>query len=413
MAKFSSTLIEEASGKIGKKLVMRNTAKGQILAKAPRKASQPRRSEKQADTRLQMTNLLANFRLYNGGNGKLLEAFESKKTGVSDANMFVSVNWGYKPVYLTRSMRVQGACVLADNMFCVGSLPQIGYDLVEGKLVSNLNLGFEIDADTTVAQLSAALITRCDSWEEGDQISCFLGKQYFGTDGMPRASMKAEKVVLNLDDDSKLWTVVGADGFSTVGGYLATGDVLENMGCAWVHSRNMNSATKVSTQRLYLVSDVIAEYQTYAAMKAAADSYGGINQKAVYLNPASVGSITTYGGGNTESGTSGSGSSTSGGGGSTETPGGATETVGQPTISGNTPFSESTSVTMSAESGASIYYTTDGSEPTGESTLYSDAITLTATTTVKAVAIKDGASSEVASKTFTKSSGNDEGGDAE
>ena len=58
---------------------------------------------------------------------------------------------------------------------------------------------------------------------------------------------------------------------------------------------------------------------------------------------------------------------------------------------------------MSAESGAQIRYTTDGSNPTSNSTLYSSAITLNATTTVKAIAIKDGVTSSVASATFTKS----------
>ena len=44
-----------------------------------------------------------------------------------------------------------------------------------------------------------------------------------------------------------------------------------------------------------------------------------------------------------------------------------------------------------------------------ESTLYSEAFSLSATTTVKAIAIKDGQSSEVASKTFIKSSGDNLG----
>ena len=236
MAKFSSTLIEEASGKLGKKLVMRNTAKGQILAKAPRKASQPRRSEKQAFQRFQMANLLSNYRLYSG---KLAEAFENKGAGLSDANMYVSVNWGYQPVYMTRQMRLQGCCVLADNMFSTGSLDPIGYALNDdGKLVSDLDLGFEISATTTVAQLSTALMQRSDGWEEGDQLTCFIGTQYLGSDGLPRATMKAHRVVISLEDNSKLWDVVSADGFSTVGGYLASGVVLENMGCAWVHSRD-------------------------------------------------------------------------------------------------------------------------------------------------------------------------------
>lgn len=79
-----------------------------------------------------------------------------------------------------------------------------------------------------------------------------------------------------------------------------------------------------------------------------------------------------------------------------------TPSVSAPVISGTSPFETSTSVSMSAESGAQIRYTTDGSNPTSNSTLYSSAITLNATTTVKAIAIKDGVTSSVASATFTK-----------
>lgn len=85
-----------------------------------------------------------------------------------------------------------------------------------------------------------------------------------------------------------------------------------------------------------------------------------------------------------------------------QTPG-PTPTVAAPTLNGTTPFSESTTVSMSAESGAQIRYTTDGTDPTSGSTLYSSPITLTATTTVKAIAIKDGVSSSVASQQFVKS----------
>ncbi len=94
-------------------------------------------------------------------------------------------------------------------------------------------------------------------------------------------------------------------------------------------------------------------------------------------------------------------------GGSGSTSGGGTSTVSAPTISGSTPFAESTTVTMSAESGAEIRYTTNGTTPTASSTLYSAPITLTATTTVKAIALKNGANSSVATQVFTKSGGGD------
>ncbi|MBQ8628700.1 MAG: chitobiase/beta-hexosaminidase C-terminal domain-containing protein [Prevotella sp.] len=77
--------------------------------------------------------------------------------------------------------------------------------------------------------------------------------------------------------------------------------------------------------------------------------------------------------------------------------------VSAPVISGTTPFQTSTSVTMSAASGAEIRYTLDGSTPSSSSSLYRSALTLTDTTTVKAIAIKNGATSSVTTKVFTKS----------
>lgn len=81
------------------------------------------------------------------------------------------------------------------------------------------------------------------------------------------------------------------------------------------------------------------------------------------------------------------------------------QTVAAPTISGAenaTTFTESLEVTITAEEGATIYYTMDGSDPTAESMEYMQALTIIETLTVKAIAQKDGVSSEVASVSFTK-----------
>ncbi len=100
----------------------------------------------------------------------------------------------------------------------------------------------------------------------------------------------------------------------------------------------------------------------------------------------------------------GSGSEQGSGNGSST--GSETASVEAPVISGETPFDESTEVTISGPDGAEIRYTTDGTAPNAESSLYSEAITLTDTTTVKAIAIKNGESSEAATKVFTKNGSN-------
>ena len=118
------------------------------------------------------------------------------------------------------------------------------------------------------------------------------------------------------------------------------------------------------------------------------------------------------------SGNSGNGNPTpgsnsgSGNSGNNDNSGNETQTVTAPVISGTSPFADTTQVTITEPEGARAYYTTDGSTPTAESTLYTAPFTLSATTTVKAIAIKDGVASPVASKTFTKSSG-DNGGTTE
>jgi hypothetical protein len=85
---------------------------------------------------------------------------------------------------------------------------------------------------------------------------------------------------------------------------------------------------------------------------------------------------------------------------------GGTPTAAAPTITPNGgSFTNSVQVTLqSATSGATIYYTTNGSTPTTSSTQYSSPFTLSATATIRAMAVASGYSnSSVSSATFTKS----------
>lgn len=77
--------------------------------------------------------------------------------------------------------------------------------------------------------------------------------------------------------------------------------------------------------------------------------------------------------------------------------------ISSPHIFGSTSFLDSTSVTLSTENqDAKIYYTTDGTEPTDQSTAYTAPFSLNASTPVKAVAYINGEKSKVASQYFKK-----------
>ena len=165
----------------------------------------------------------------------------------------------------------------------------------------------------------------------------------------------------------------------------------------------------VGRAKFNLVSSRVAQAATLKAEKT-----GGtvVDLEAARLAAKQNGSSSTNGNGSNTNGSNGTNSGNSGGtntgGGSGSSTGSETPTVNAPVISGTTPFTESTQATITGPTGAAIYYTVDGSTPTSSSSLYSSALTLTATTTVKAIAVKDGVSSAVTTKVFTKGTGGGE-----
>ena len=78
--------------------------------------------------------------------------------------------------------------------------------------------------------------------------------------------------------------------------------------------------------------------------------------------------------------------------------GGASPTL---SINGTTPFVESTQVTITPSNpDFAVYYSTDGSDPIVNGVTYSSPITVMESTTIKAVAVKDGNTSEVATAAY-------------
>jgi hypothetical protein len=121
--------------------------------------------------------------------------------------------------------------------------------------------------------------------------------------------------------------------------------------------------------------------------------------------PTSGGSGSQSGSGNSEN--SGNGENTENSGSGSQNSGSQSQqnSVAAPTISGVSPFEETSQVSISGPDGATIYYSENGDDPDSNDTLYTQPFTIDETTTIKAIAIKDGVSSQVTTKVFTKGTG--------
>jgi len=283
----------QLSGKVGQ-LVYRQTKSGTVVYEA-RKPQKPHRSQAQMQIRTQWGNLAAVYRQFNR---TLKKGFEGLSGGMSDYTAFLQANMNAVKVYVPRQVRLNGGSVLAPYQITRGSLPSIATSVgPDGVLVSNLRLGqLQIDADTTVAMLSETLLACNEGYEAGDQLTFFYGQQTLdAVTGTPRARISGYRVTLDPADDTPLWEVVSALGFSSVADASGTEYLLgmcspiAEAAAVWIHSREeVTGGLKVSTQFLYVDSSLLAGYQTESAMQAAADSYGGIDSGAVYLSPNSA-----------------------------------------------------------------------------------------------------------------------------
>ena len=274
----------QLSGKVGQ-IIYRQTKYGTVAYESPAKPSTPRRSEKQMEQRTQMANLGG---VYSQFYLTLKHAFEGIH-GMSDYNAFVQANMGVCRVYITKQMRLNGGSVLAPYQITRGTLPSIATGTNgSNELITNISLGdLVIDATTTVAQLSVALIANNPNWDEGDQLAFFYGEQTIdAVTGVPRASITGYKVVLDTANHTPLWDITDRLGYSSVNEMLGMSRPITDGAAAWVHSRrDINGTLRVSTQFLFVDSSVLARYQTDEAFANSVDSYGGVNSNDTFLKP--------------------------------------------------------------------------------------------------------------------------------
>ena len=231
-------------------------------------------SEAQLDHLVRWSNPVA---FWSVTQGCLRNGFSHKRQGQTDFNAFMSANLNRNEVYLTRNMVRLGASVAAPYQLTDGRLPTIGVvETGDGLLRSDIRLGegFIITPDTTVREISHAVVDNNIGFKYGDRIFCLVALQYHvGTLGTPQ--VRVVTTTLSLDPYSHepvLAIPWAADFLSVVEGCLGASAPLTG-GIAWIHTRTLRDRPLVSTQHLVLSGAPDAPYSTPTALAAAKASY--------------------------------------------------------------------------------------------------------------------------------------------
>lgn len=203
-------------------------------------------------------------------------AFEGRRRGVSDYNMFVSHNMQSEPVYLTRREAENGACVLTRIAVSAGTLPSIALSHDGVAPVTDLSVGgLPAGGAATVGELSRAVVRENGGYCFGDELVYFLGLQSWDAMlDMPVVELRCSRLVLSpVDGRSVADVTAGAAGFAVRGGMLAAAAEVQG-GMAWVHVRRSDGGMLLSSQRMVCNNPYIDLYSGRESLEAACRSYG-------------------------------------------------------------------------------------------------------------------------------------------
>lgn len=234
----------------------------------------------QMGQRVKWANLVA---FYRANASWMPKAFENKKATQSDYNKFMSLNASSSRIYLTKEQARQGACVVDSYRVSDGTLQPVDIFPTESNWVTNLYLtGLDkLDATTTVAAFSTALLSSNAGLRSGDQLSFIRVTQLFNnTTDIPYVQVRAYELLINEQGPGLVkdfWPIelIGLGEEQKTPALMVKNNSKQG-GFAIIVSRTQGGRVLVSPSQITQVNmtDVINQYSSSAALQAAIDSYG-------------------------------------------------------------------------------------------------------------------------------------------
>lgn len=277
MAIIKNVVMRGASQKLGG--VVFYTRKGETVARelAP-SVSNPRTWE-QMKQRVRLSNVV---NAYKANKSWIDGAFEDKLAKETDYNAFVRFNLTDSKVALSKGASAAGSAVVSPYKISSGSLPEISNTRQTTGVVSDLYTGNTIITQaTTVAQLSAALISNNNGIVHGMQLSLIVNVQRMNeSTNRPYIVVRAYEMIINETDTtllSEYFPLGILETLDTDGRPLFfNGTTIGDGAAAFILSITEGGRTRVSTQSLVLYGNQ-SIYTIYTSPLAVADaiaSYG-------------------------------------------------------------------------------------------------------------------------------------------
>lgn len=249
----------------------------------------------QMGQRVKWANLVA---FYRANSGWMPKAFENKKATQSDYNKFMSLNAANSRIYLTKEQARQGACVVDSYRVSDGTLQPVDIFPAANNWVTNLYLtGLDkLDATTTVAAFSTALLSSNAGLRSGDQLSFIRVTQLNNnTTGIPYIQVRAYELLINEQGPGLVkdfWPIelIGLGEEQETPALMVKNNNKQG-GFAIIVSRTQGGRVMVSPSQITQVNmaDIIKQYSSDAALTAAIESYGQGDD--VFLDSKAAGTI--------------------------------------------------------------------------------------------------------------------------
>lgn len=238
------------------------------------------------------------------------KAYDSKKQGQTDYNIFMQLNINKATAALTREMCISGCAVIEPCQVSRGSLPPIALALAGSgnQYVSDIKISNAIQGSTTVGQLTTDILANNPQFSEGDNLAiCVFYNWKDSRVEWPFVSTRYTEITLDSASTVVVNSIPLLDNrlSKSTGGFLqaswSVGSATSpnnEVGMVLIHTRKSASMLAVSSQEIVMnANSILAEFSGNTWYQTCIDSYGLSTE--VPLDPsfpeASIQSVTANG----------------------------------------------------------------------------------------------------------------------